>query len=91
MTLFMNKPENGVFLDKPRIGVLVRRARWSRGFTQLQLSKVSGISRASIAYIENGRIPTATTLARLAVALSVTVDSLLFENRPKGGPEHEKK
>ncbi len=50
-------------------GASIREARESRGLSQVQLSKVSGIKQANISAIENGRRqPSAETLHRLLVS-----------------------
>lgn len=48
--------------------------------SQVELSEVSGISRATISAMENGvaRNTTSKTLVALATALATTVDELFF-------------
>lgn len=57
----------------------VASARESAGLLKSQLADMAGVSRSSITRIEAGEItrPDAVTLARIARALGVSVDSLL--------------
>lgn len=55
----------------------VREIRESKGLSQIQLSKLSGVSASHIGYIENGeREPTISILCKLAIALEVEVTEL---------------
>jgi transcriptional regulator with XRE-family HTH domain len=68
---------------------LVRRAREDRGLTRFQLAAQVGISISTIDRLENeGKLPNAQTLFRIADALGVTVDSLraLVEGSPTPAP-----
>jgi transcriptional regulator with XRE-family HTH domain len=69
-------------LDPSRL----KASRARKGLTLDQLAAVSGVSRAMISKIERGEgSPTATTLARLASALDVTMASLF--SAPASQPE----
>lgn len=49
-----------------------------RGMTQKQLSEKAGITEAAIShYIKGNRVPRASVLGRLAIALNTTTDYLL--------------
>lgn len=57
------------------------RARAERGFSQAQLSDLSGISRSTVKAYETGRnMPGSRELRALCVALNVTPNRLLFGN-----------
>lgn len=58
----------------------LKDVREARGMSQVELSEVSGISRATISAMENGvaRNTTSKTLVALATALATTVDDLFF-------------
>jgi transcriptional regulator with XRE-family HTH domain len=63
------------------IATRLRLARKARGFTQCQLTRVTGISQIVISKYETGRrIPEICALITLANALAVSVDFLT------GGP-----
>lgn len=68
--------ENGSLNLSQQLLILRRH----RGFTQVQLASLSGISRVTISHIEQSRNVshvTIETLVRLAQALGVTTDTLL--------------
>ncbi len=57
---------------KTAFGVLVRTARKTRGWTQVQLAKKSKVSQATISGIESGvREPSEATIAALTKALKL--------------------
>lgn len=60
------------------MGYRIKAVREKIGMSQTQLSKKSGISRATIWMLENGedKITTTKTLSKLAEALNVTIDEL---------------
>lgn len=60
------------------MGYRIKAVREQIGMSQVQLSKKSGISRATIWMLENGedKITTTKTLSKLAEALNVTIDEL---------------
>lgn len=61
-----------------RLGSCMRRARKERGFTQEQLSDLSGVSVRHIAKIEKGAInPSFEVLAALVGALGTSFDAML--------------
>lgn len=56
----------------------LRAARLSRGATQAQLAKACGLTPDWISHFENGRrAPSLDVLAKLAVALNHSIDSLV--------------
>lgn len=56
----------------------IRQLRDSRGLTQLQCAKASGIPRATWANLESGSAnPTLAVLVRVAAALQVSVEELI--------------
>ena len=59
-------------------------ARETTGWTQSELAVRSGVGRAHISLLENGRLPLVSivTMARLSVALGVGLDWLVWR-RPK--------
>jgi len=61
-----------------RLGANVRQLRESRGRTQEQMAKLSGVPRATWANLESGAAnPTLTVLYRVAVALQVPLEELI--------------
>lgn len=67
-------------------GERLREVRLARGLTQLQLAERCGTSIAAISHIERGtKVPTLTTLVRLADALDCRVTRLVevFDRRPR--------
>lgn len=57
----------------------IRRLREARGIAILTLARAAGITDRTLAYIEKGYSdPKATTLAKIAGALDVTVDALFI-------------
>lgn len=73
-------------------GDSVREKRVELGWTQAELSELSGISQADISRIENGRLdPRWSTIHRLSAALESTtadvVRSLANGNRRRSGPK----
>lgn len=60
--------------ERKQLGTQLAEARKARGFTQPELSKLTGIQQAEISRIERGvGNPTATTLLRLTDALGQRV------------------
>lgn len=65
-------------------------SRKTRGFTQKQLSELSGLNESLISHLEIGdRQPSYETLKKLSVALSVSSDYLLCIERPTKRPSKE--
>ena len=60
------------------MGYRIKAVREKIGMSQTQLSKKSGISRATIWMLESGedKITTTKTLSKIAEALNVTIDEL---------------
>ena len=48
-----------------------------RDMTQLELSKLSGVSRTTINFIKNGKSCSDATAGKIAKALGVSVESLI--------------
>jgi transcriptional regulator with XRE-family HTH domain len=74
-----------------RLAKNVKQLRESRGFTQLQMAKLSEVPRATWANIESGAAnPTLSILHRVANALQVSIEELISAPRascrlyPKG-------
>ncbi len=68
-------------LDYTALGARIRSARKSNGITQEQLGEVCSLSAAHIGHIERGtRIPSLETVFRIAEALNVSIDSLVFDS-----------
>jgi len=62
------------------IGENIKSRRRALDMTQVELAEATGLTQASIAFIENGRnSPQIDTLAKIAVALRVQPDMLLRE------------
>ena len=62
------------------MGFKLKKARMQRNLTQQELADKSGVSRVTIAMIENGqtRDVMASTLLKLANALDMSVSDLFF-------------
>jgi transcriptional regulator with XRE-family HTH domain len=61
-----------------RLGKNVRQLRATRGMTQAQMARLSGLPRATWANLESGESnPTLGVLARVAGALQVTIEELI--------------
>ncbi len=60
----------------------IKILREGRGLTQIELSKISGVSRATIAALETGKRPRIrpSTRAKLARALKVKPHELMKED-----------
>jgi len=62
-----------------RFGRNLRRARRRAGFSQEELGRLTSLHRTHIGYMEMGkRLPRADNLIKLASALAVAVDELLW-------------
>ncbi len=60
----------------------IKKLRLEKEWSQLELSKRSGVSQSHIHYLESGnKQPTITTLRKLADALGVSVADLLDEEQ----------
>ena len=59
----------------------IKKLREAKGMTQEELARKSGISRATISGLENGKndAPSISTLGRIAFALGVKVGQLFSE------------
>ncbi len=57
----------------------LRHYRWKRGFSQLELARLSGVQQSTISRIEQGRTgwPNLWAAYRLACALRITINSLI--------------
>ena len=63
------------------IGDKIREARKRAGLTQLQLANMIFVSESYIALIEsNKRNPSTVVLSKIAEALNLTTDHILFED-----------
>jgi transcriptional regulator with XRE-family HTH domain len=73
----------GLIMDIPRnLGENVRRLRETRGLSQQQLAKLSGIPRPTWANIESGSAnPTLAVLLRVASTLQVSIEELISAPR----------
>lgn len=60
-----------------KVEILLKEIRQEKGYSLDKLSKVTGISKSHLNYIEkNQKEPTITILARIALALNVKVEEL---------------
>lgn len=67
--------------DDKAFGPRLRRLRQQREWTQAELSAKTNVDRSVIANYEQGHsFPPVPVLRRLALALSVSVDQLIFED-----------
>lgn len=62
------------------IGLRVRAARLKAGLTQEQLARAADVGTLHVSKIERSAVkdPGALTIGKIAAALSVTTDSLIF-------------
>jgi transcriptional regulator with XRE-family HTH domain len=68
-----------------RLARNIRQLRKSRGLTQQQMAKLSGIPRATWGHLESGSAnPTLTVLDRVATALQVALEELTAAPRASG-------
>ena len=68
------------------LGTKIKEIRKEQGLSQGELGKISGIHEKLVSKYENERIiPTADTLKKIAQALHVSADYLIFDNVPKEG------
>lgn len=68
-------------VDYYALGERIRSARQKKHLTQEKLGELCDLSTAHIGHIERGtRILSVDTLFRVATALDVSVDSLLFDS-----------
>ena len=66
------------------VGSNIKRERIKAGYTQEKFSELIGIGTKSLSAIERGTVGVSlTTLLRICKVLSVSSNSLLFENTPK--------
>jgi XRE family transcriptional regulator, regulator of sulfur utilization len=73
-------PKPGSELLSGRLGTNLRALRESRGVTQAQMAKASGLPRATWAHLESGTAnPTLAVLHKVANAVGVPFDELLGE------------
>ena len=64
--------------EAQKLGKNLKRIRTEKGLSQGNIVKASGIDKAMISNIENGKTnPTLATIAKLAKALSVPIEDLI--------------
>jgi transcriptional regulator with XRE-family HTH domain len=68
-------------IDYVALGMRIRKARKDSHVTQEQLGEICELSTAHVGHIERGtRIPSLDTLFRIAQALNVSMDYLIFDS-----------
>lgn len=68
------------------LGKKLRTLRAEKGLSQAALGEISGVNSKLLSKYENERIvPTADTLRKIAQALQISADYLIFDNAPKSG------
>ena len=68
------------------LGAKIKEVRKEQGLSQGELGRLSGIHEKLVSKYENERIkPTADTLKKIAQALHISADYLIFDNTPKEG------
>lgn len=66
------------------VGGNIKRERIKAGYTQEKFSELIGIGTKSLSAIERGTVGVSlTTLLKICRVLSISSNSLLFENTPK--------
>ena len=64
--------------ESAKLGKNLKRIRTEKGITQGDIVRALGFSRSFVSNIENGKTnPTLATIAKLAKAVSVSVNELL--------------
>jgi len=67
------------------VGRNLRRLRTKQGHSLERLAKLSGVSRAMLGQIENGKsVPTISLLSKAATALGVPLATLIATHAPRG-------
>src|SRR3954462_5155991 len=70
----------------PTIETTLRDRRLARGWSQDELARASGLSRAGVSAIETGRlVPSASAALALAAAMGCRVEDLFRLPRPRPG------
>lgn len=60
-----------------RVEILLKEIREEKGYSLEQLSKITGISKSHLNYIErNEKEPTISVIVRIAMALNVKIEEL---------------
>ena len=68
------------------LGAKIKKLRAEKGLSQAALEQISGVNSKLLSKYENERIvPTAETLRKIAQALQISSDYLIFDNAPKTG------
>lgn len=68
-------------LDYTALGMRIKKSRTQMHMTQEQLGELCDLSTAHIGHIERGtRIPSLETVFRIAQALNVSIDSLIYDS-----------
>ena len=68
------------------LGAKIKELRKEQGLSQAELGRLAGIHEKLVSKYENERIiPTADTLKKMAQALHISADYLIFDNVPKEG------
>lgn len=68
------------------LGKKLRTLRAEKGLSQAALGEISGVNSKLLSKYENERIaPTSDTLRKIAQALQISADYLIFDNAPKNG------
>jgi transcriptional regulator with XRE-family HTH domain len=68
------------------LGKKIKELRAEKGLSQAALEQLSGVNSKLLSKYENERIvPTADTLRKIAQALQISADYLIFDNAPKNG------
>ena len=67
-----------------KLGTAIWQARKARNLTQEQLAEQMGVAHSHIQHIESGnRKPSVPLLFQLAKRLDLSLDALIFEDRPE--------
>ena len=68
-------------IDYIKIGERIKAARHDKGYTQENLSAITGISQPHIGHIESGKTKVGLpTLLKIANALDTTLDALVYDS-----------
>ena len=67
------------------LGRVIREYRLARGYSQAELSRLSGVPQGTLSSIESGRQqPSARTLRRISITFGVSVDKMFREATDDG-------
>lgn len=76
-------------MDFAELGKRVKQARKEKGYTQKELGEKTGYSEPHISHVEGGAIPSLEFAAKLAKALEISLDELVYGSLQFRGTDME--